>query len=779
MTSDWSDLLAFCDRTHLTLPFARRRLSGLPSWVAQRLDKNLADNAERWQRMNSAYTEAAEAFKASGLEFLVLKGFTHCPDYVPDPRLRPHYDIDLLFPPEQVLHARDVAMQLGYEPLRGFDRFPIDHLPRLIRKTGWEWRGDYFDPEIPISLELHFRLWDERTERFAPSGLDQFWEGRLTRVVDGLEFPALDACDTLGYAALHALRHLLRGDLRPSNIYELASFLHHNTDPCFWASWRQQHDKSLRRLEAICFGIAQAWFNCDLPDVAREEVERLPESIQRWLREYAHAPLAGLFRPNKDELWLHLSLLDSFSAKAAVIRRRLIPLDPPGPVDAVHLPDSSIDWKIKIRRNWRYAQFAVSRLVHHVRAVLPTLRSGLLWTYGGVGLGRQFWRFFSAALLYDFGLFVFFLLYNLYLLQLGFRERFLGLVSSSMLIGSILGSLPAALVVRRLGVRGAMLCCFGLVATLGALRASVTNAEALIVLAFLTGAVSVMWGVLLLPAVASLTNEGNRATGFSLIFSSGIGIGIFGNAVGGYLPAWAARVNPALPVAAQYREGLWTGCAIALLALWPASRLAVHAEARDEPVFRRPPAALVRFLGAAALWHLGTGMFNPFFNVFFAKLQMPVESIGLVFSLSRIFQVGGILVAPLIFRITGMISGISGMQFVTAIALGALAGVSSPALATVLYSAYMVFQYMSEPGMYSYVMDCVPPARRSGASAMNFLVASCAQAIAAAGAGALIQRVGYSPVLLTAAILCVAAAALFRIVMGSRTPGVPPDQGHH
>ncbi len=767
--ADWPAVLAFCDRTHLTLPLARRRPDDLPPWVAQRLDKNLADNAERWRRMKIAYTEAANAFKASGLEFVVLKGFTHCPDYVPEPRLRPHHDIDLLFPPDQVLRARDVAVQLGYEPLGGFDRFPLDHLPRLIRKTGWEWRGDYFDPEIPISLELHFRLWDERTEGFGPTGLDQFWQRRRTRVVDGLEFPTLDAADGLGYAALHALRHLLRGDLRPSHIYELSWFLQYKTDPHFWNSWWELHDESLRRLEAICFGVAQAWFGCNLPDMARDEVERLREPIKRWLKEHAQAPLVGLFRPNKDELWLHLCLLDSFSAKVAVMRRRLLPLQPPGPVDAVHLPDDAIDWRIRIRMKWRYTRFALSRFAHHVRTVLPTTRSGLVWTYNGIGLTRQFWRFFTAALLYDFGLFVFFLLYNLYLLQLGFREKFLGLVSSAMLIGSISGSLPAALVVRRLGVRGAMLCCFGLVAALGALRAWVANPQALIGLAFLTGAASVMWAVLLLPAVASLTNERNRAIGFSLIFSSGIAIGIFGSAVGGYLPGWAARLHPGLPVAVQYREGLWIGCAIALLALWPASRLALGLARQEERVFQRPPAALIRFLAAAALWNLGTGMFNPFFNVFFAKLRMPVESIGLVFSVSRVVQVAGILIAPLIFKVTGMTRGISGMQFASAVALAALAGVSSPAPAAVLYSAYMVFQYMSEPGMYSYVMECVPPAQRSGASAMNFLVASSAQAIAAALAGALIQRLGYSPVLVAAAIMCVAAAALFRILVGART----------
>ena len=69
-----------------------------------------------------------------------------------------------------------------------------------------------------------------------------------------------------------------------------------------------------------------------------------------------------------------------------------------------------------------------------------------------------------------FGLFIFFLLYNLYLLQLGFREDFLGLVASAMTGGSIAGSLLAALAIRRFGLRNTLAGCFVSVACIAALR---------------------------------------------------------------------------------------------------------------------------------------------------------------------------------------------------------------------------------------------------------------------------------------------------------------------
>ena len=172
------------------------------------------------------------------MEFLVLKGFSHCPDFVADPRHRPQYDIDLFFPEKSLLRARDVALDLGYQPIVPFDRHPIDHLPTMIRKTGWEWRGDFYDPDIPLSLELHFRFWDQQTERFEPQGLDRFWDRRQGRELDGVRFTALHPADAIAYSTLHSLRHLLRGSPRPYHFYELAWLLHHRADDTvFWNAW--------------------------------------------------------------------------------------------------------------------------------------------------------------------------------------------------------------------------------------------------------------------------------------------------------------------------------------------------------------------------------------------------------------------------------------------------------------------------------------------------------------------------------------------------------------
>jgi predicted MFS family arabinose efflux permease len=85
----------------------------------------------------------------------------------------------------------------------------------------------------------------------------------------------------------------------------------------------------------------------------------------------------------------------------------------------------------------------------------------------------------------------------------------------------------------------------------------------------------------------------------------------------------------------------------------------------------------------------------------------------------------------------------------------------------------MAFQWMSEPGMFSLLMTRVAPTERSGASALNFLVISSANAIAAAAAGLSFARFGYPVVLAAIAGLALIAAFLFRTLLGNEVSVSP------
>jgi len=68
---------------------------------------------------------------------------------------------------------------------------------------------------------------------------------------------------------------------------------------------------------------------------------------------------------------------------------------------------------------------------------------------------------------------------------------------------------------------------------------------------------------------------------------------------------------------------------------------------------------------------------------------------------------------------------------------------------------------MCDPGFQILLMEGVKSEDRSGAGALNYLVISIAQAIAAAVAGDAFARFGYAPVLTAIAVTAAAAALVF------------------
>ncbi len=734
-------------------------LSG-PEWFRESLQQRAAANRIRISQAFDVFSSIQRAF--GSIECTVLKGFTLAPAFCPDPESRVQYDLDLLLRREDLPGALEALRGLGYETIGGKEKFPADHLPPMIRKTGWQWRGDYFDTAIPLSVELHFRFWDRETERFGPENPDDgFLDRRQSRTHGGATFVALSESDSLAYASMHALRHLLRGDPRPAHFYEIAYFLNRQRDPGFWQTWSEQNqDPSLRTIQAICFRFAKEWFGCPLAPEAQSEIEALPLDIQSWFERWSRSPLEYPFHPNKDELWLHLCLLESWRDKAAVLRRRLLPLKPPGPVDAVHTPSEQMTVARHIRKHWRWVRFTAGRATRHIALLLPALWTGIGWFFSRQGLSSEFWRFFRGFVTFNVAMMVFFLLYNLHLIAQGFKEDFIGRVSSAMTVGSLLGSMIAGFVVSRIGLRPGLILCFVSQGAASAMRVFASTPLPLLGFAFLAGVSNSFFAVSLVPAVAALTRERNRPFAFSLTMSTGIALGMVAGLIGGRLPALLHSTQNAL----------WLACVLAPLAALPLIRLRGLGKPERRLDFRAllPSAFLVRFLAALSLWGLATGAFNPFFNVYFARaMGMRVETIGLLFTASQGAQVVAMLLSPLVLRRLGLMRGIASMQAATGLALAGL-GFATPVIALALYPLYMAFQYMSEPGIFSVLMSGVPEEERTGASAWNFIVAFAMQAVAAWAAGEAIARFGYTPVLVSASALALLAARAMTWVTVSR-----------
>lgn len=355
---EWKKLLAFCDTQQLTLTLGHVCGSYLPSEVRNRIDGNYRSNALRFARLDATVGEICDLFAERKIEFVLLKGSAHWTDYVPDPLLRATGDIDIWCRPESVMKAYEALTRIGYRPII---QSKGRHLAPLVREAGWQWTGDYYAADLPIPIDLHYKIWDQQLEHIPGPPEHEFWDRRCSSLVHGRVLAVLSASDALAFAALHLLMHMLHGDLRLQRAWEIGYFLSNRAlDEHFWMEWSRTQNVELRKLQVIVLILVRKWFGCRLPSIVQDLAEELPQTIKRWVSEHALSPVAALFGPNKDVLWLNLCLVDSFKDKAIVFLRRILPIT--ASAGSGHNP-----------------KFLASRAAYHLWTLAPTLTDGLRW----------------------------------------------------------------------------------------------------------------------------------------------------------------------------------------------------------------------------------------------------------------------------------------------------------------------------------------------------------------------------------------------------------------
>jgi hypothetical protein len=351
--SDWDPAVYYLNRNQLTLLARHVCGSGLPEHVRDLFDRFYQANCARLVRLRAATQEVIVELERAEIESVLLKGFARARDFVPDPDARMHYDIDL-YCPDAAPRAQAVLAGIGFELIAGAGSDAACHLPPLARPTSWKWRGDFFDLETPVHVELHDRLWAPEIECFGFPGLEDFWTRR-----EKAQYCTLCCHDSLAHRCLHLLSHLLRGDIRAAGVYEIAYFLHQNR--CadrFWQDWRELHPDELRRGQAVCFALAQRWFGCEMHAQPMQCVDALSPAVREWMQRSAASPVESFFTPAKHELGLHFALLHSTGAKFRVALRRLVPMR--------HTAKMWEDPAAYLKR-------LGSRAVYHARALAPTI----------------------------------------------------------------------------------------------------------------------------------------------------------------------------------------------------------------------------------------------------------------------------------------------------------------------------------------------------------------------------------------------------------------------
>ncbi|HEX6384269.1 MAG TPA: MFS transporter [Anaerolineae bacterium] len=354
---------------------------------------------------------------------------------------------------------------------------------------------------------------------------------------------------------------------------------------------------------------------------------------------------------------------------------------------------------------------------------------------------------------------VYALLFNFYVLSLGYDEALLGRLLSANSTAALIGAVPAGYASDRLG-RKVSLLISGLVTALAVAGMVVwSNVPGLVAMNVLMGLAQSLGAVTLAPFLMENSGDEERTYLFSFTFSLQMIVGMVGFWIGGRLPGWLAGAAGSVdnsPVG--YTWALVAVAGLACLSLAPL--LFMRLPAPKRPVGASPlapfryarqhPSLLGKLTSPVLVTSLGAGLFVPFMNVFFRNsYHVDDATIGSLFAAGSLVMGLGFLVgAPLADRY-GKIKLVVLTQILFIPSLVLLGFAPWFWLSAAAYLVRVVLMTMDDPIYQTFVMERVEENARATVASLLSMAWSFGWAAGPTISGWLQVEYGFAPVFLS------------------------------
>jgi len=248
------------------------------------------------------------------------------------------------------------------------------------------------------------------------------------------------------------------------------------------------------------------------------------------------------------------------------------------------------------------------------------------------------------------------LIFNLFIVSQGYSRSFLGSLQSMPNLIALIGTIPAGVLVDRIGRKRSILLASVLrtAATLGIVVAPGPVWLQLSVIGF--GIAQSLGMVSSAPFMMENSTPEERNTLFSANFGLQTLVGFAGTFVGGYLPTWFGglfRAGVESPTA--YAATLGVTVLLSTLSILPL--LAIKEARRPEAVVRSiwpwhnlsDVGLVVRIFMPNIVISMGAAILIPYMNLFFKQtFEIPDKTLGTIFSVSAIITGLATLASPLL-----------------------------------------------------------------------------------------------------------------------------------
>lgn len=376
---------------------------------------------------------------------------------------------------------------------------------------------------------------------------------------------------------------------------------------------------------------------------------------------------------------------------------------------------------------------------------------------------------------------VFRLLFNFYVLSLGFDEVLLGRLVTTGSLTSLLVALPAGYLADILG-RKRSLVLGGILNGIGILGMVVFPREAAfyafnVVLGF---SQSIM-AITMAPFLMENSGEEER----TYLFSFGHGLQMLsafaGNWLGGYLPGWfGAWRNVSATDTVSYGWSVAAVAGLFVLGVVPLlflqrNRMVGEARSVFAPIRYavENPMLLGKLVLPLLITSIGAGLLMPFMNVFFRVVHgQPDPVIGTLFAWGSLAMGIGLLAAPMLADRYGKIQVVVVSQALSVPFLAIMGFAPWFWLSAGAYYVRLALMNLSNPVYQTFVMESVDPEARATVASLTSMAWNFGWAFSPMISGELQVRYGFGPPFLGTITLYTIAITMYWAFFWRRQPNV-------
>jgi MFS family permease len=375
-----------------------------------------------------------------------------------------------------------------------------------------------------------------------------------------------------------------------------------------------------------------------------------------------------------------------------------------------------------------------------------------------------------SALLTGAALGVYRLLFNFYMLSLGYDAKLLGQLITTVSMTALLVALPMGYLSDIIGRKWSLILGGTSVVISILTMVLLPSVPMFFAMNMLMGAGQSLSAVTMSPFLMENSGMQERTYLFSLSVGLQTAAGAVGNWVGGYLPTWVGQARGVSPTSSVAYAGalsvIAVGAAIALVPLFwlttPNLRRSQRAIFTPFQYATKHPMELSKLILPMLLISLGAGLIMPFMNVFFRNVHLVSDPvIGTLFAWGSLAMGIGIILAPPLADRLGKVQLVVITQ-----------GLSIPFLAILGYSPWfwmsatayyirLTLMNMGGPVYQAFVMERVEEESRATVASLVSMANNFGWAFSPTISGLLQVKYGFNPVFMMTIILYSIAVFLY------------------